>query len=299
MIRYMSLLALLLSVAWPLAAHAADSVKFKPLEVTYLDNKNAPFKNPEGVACGAATVVVADSGNGRLVRYSLANDNLKDGFEIKLTQAPYPIRVRVDAKGELVVLDGKTRKIVRVGADNAFLSYIEPQGVPEPSTVEPRSLALDAAGNIYIDDISGERILVLDPKGVFVRQIPFPADAGFISDVAVDQRGSVYILDSLKDQVFSAVPNTQSFVIKAKGLQTYLYFPISIEVDRQGRMFLVDENDNGVAVLGQDGVFLGRYLNMGWKNGLVFYPSQGCIAGNDVFVIADRNNNRIQTFKMQ
>jgi hypothetical protein len=85
----------------------------------------------------------------------------------------------------------------------------------------------------------------------------------------------------------------------ATDLQNYLFFAISIETDSQGRIYLVDQNDNGVVLLGQDGLFLGRYLNFGWKPGQIFYPAQACLAGNDVFVIADRDNSRVQLFKLQ
>jgi sugar lactone lactonase YvrE len=244
-------------------------------------------------------VLVADTGNGRLVRYNLVNDDLKDGVEIRLSQISYPLRARLTPKGEALVLDGKSRKIARVGADNTFVGYLDPQNVPAPATIVPRSLAVDAKGNIYLVDILGERVVVLDPAGLFVRQIPFPADTGYIVDVAVDQRGTVFILDSLKDSVYRAAAAESAFTTFAKDLQNYLFFAVSIETDSQGRIYLVDQNDNGVVLLGQDGLFLGRYLNFGWKPGQIFYPAQGCLAGNDVFVIADRDNNRVQLFKVQ
>ncbi len=35
---------------------------------------------------------------------------------------------------------------------------------------------------------------------------------------------------------------------------------------------------------------------MGWKEGLLYYPSQLCINEKGEIFIADRNNNRIQIF---
>jgi hypothetical protein len=299
MIRTIRILAFLLATVGTYTAHAATAVKFKPLGVTNQDSKNAPLKSPEGVACSPTAVLVSDTGNGRLVRYSLVNEDLKDGTEIKLPQITYPLKVKFAAKGELLVLDGKSRKIIRVAADNTFVAYLEPQNVPAPATIVTRSLTVDAKGNIYLVDILGERLLVLDPAGLYIRQLPFPADFGYISDVAVDQQGTILILDSMKDQVFRAASNENSFKVMAKDLQNYLFFAVSIETDSQGRVYLVDQHDNGVILLGQDGSFLGRYLNFGWKPGQVFYPAQGCLAGTDIFVIADRDNSRIQLFKLQ
>ena len=298
MIRPLRIFAFLLATFCTYSAHAATALKFKPLAVAGQDSKNAPLKNPEGVACSSTSILVSDTGNGRLVRYSLVNDDLKEGIEIRLPQITYPLRAKLTLKGEALVLDGKSRKIARVAADNTFIAYLDPQNVPAPVPVT-RSLAVDAKGTIYLVDILGERILVLDPGGLYIRQIPFPAEFGYVSDIAVDQRGTILILDSLKDQVYRAAATENSFSVMAKDLQNTLYFAVSIETDSQGRVYLLDQNDNGVVLLGQDGMFLGRYLNFGWKPGQIFYPAQGCLAGTDIFVIADRDNSRVQLFKLQ
>ncbi|WP_224981146.1 NHL repeat-containing protein [Geomonas agri] len=299
MIRTLCILAFLLVTVGAYTAQAATTVKFRPLAVTSQDANNAPLKAPEGVACSQTSVLVSDTGNGRLVRYSLVNDDLKNGVEIKLPQLTYPLRAKFTPKGEALVLDGKSRKIARVAADNTFVAYLDPQNVPGPAGTVTRSLAVDAKGNIYLVDILGERVLILDPAGLFIRQVPFPAHYGYISDVAVDQQGTVLILDSMKDQVYRAAANENSFKEMGKDLQDYLFFAVSIDIDSQGRVFVLDQNDNGVVLLGPDGSFLGRYLNFGWKPGQVFYPAQECLAGNDILVIADRDNSRIQMFKLQ
>jgi len=60
----------------------------------------------------------------------------------------------------------------------------------------------------------------------------------------------------------------------------------------------VDQNGGGVVVLGQDGSYRGRQLGMGWKEGLLYYPSQMCVSGGEIAVIADRENSRVQVFKL-
>lgn len=280
-------------------AAAADSVRFKPLGSTYQDVNNAPLKNPEGVACLKSAVVVADTGNGRLVRFTLANDELKDGAAVTLEQVGYPIRLKATAKGELLALDGRTRKIARLSGEGTFIGYLEPQNVPAPATIVPRSMAVDRKNNVYLLDILGARVLMLDPDGKFLRQIPFPKEYGFISDLAVDQRGNILALDSLKSRVFRALPEAAAFEVLAADLQNYLYFAVAMETDSQGRIFLLDQNDNAVVLLGQDGSFQGRYLTMGWKNGQLYFPAQGCVTDSGNFVVADRNNSRLQMFKIQ
>jgi hypothetical protein len=267
--------------------------------VVYQDANNIPLKNPEGVACGKSSVIVADTGNGRLVRYSLVNDELKDGVEIKLDQLSYPLRLKAAAMGRVLALNGKTLKIARLAADGSFVGFLEAQNVPAPSDIVPRSMDVDANDNVYILDVLGARVLVVDNTGKYLRQIPFPIDYGFISDVAVDQKGAVFILDSLKSQVFKAAPGAATFQVFASGLQSYLYFAVNLDIDSQGRIFLLDQNDSAVILLGPDGSFQGRYLSFGWKVGQLNNPSQACITENGTIVIADRSNSRVQLFKIQ
>lgn len=300
MIRIIRTIICSLTVACAMSAHAADTVKFKPMGAgVYQDAKNVPFKNPEGVSCGKSAVIVADTGNGRLVRFTLINDDLRDGVEIKAAEVSYPLRLKASAMGRILALDGKTRKIARLAADGGFVGYLDFQNLPAPAEVVPRSMAVDDKDNVYILDILGERVLVVDPAGKYLRRIPFPKDHGNVSDVAVDQRGAVFVLDSQKSQVFKAAPNAEAFQVLASGLQSYLYFAVSLDIDNQGRVFILDQDDSGVIVLGPDGSFQGRYLSHGWKAGQLNYPTQACITENGTLVIADRNNSRVQLFKIQ
>jgi outer membrane protein assembly factor BamB len=299
MIRTILIFVCFFAVAGVFSAQAADSVKLKPLGGATQDAGNLPLKNPEGVACGKGVILVADTGNGRFVRYTLVNDELKNGVEVKVAQIPYPLRLKADAKDKYLVLDGKSHKIARLASDGSFLAYLEYQNIPSPADIVPRSMAVDAKGNIYILDVLGERVLVLDPDGKYIRHLPIPNEYGFVSDLAVDQKGTLFILDSQNARVYKAAPNASSFQLFASGLQTYLSFAVTIDIDSQGRVYLLDQNDSAVVLIGPDGSFQGRYLSFGWKGGQLNSPTQECITDNGSLVIADRNNSRIQIFKIQ
>lgn len=288
-----------LTVACTFSAHAADSVKFKPLGGASQDAGNIPLKNPEGVACGKSAILVADTGNGRFVRYTLANDELKNGVAVKVAQVSYPLRLKAGAMDRVLALDGKTRKIARLAADGSFVGYLDYQNVPPPVDVVPRSMAVDAKDNTYVLDMQGERVLVLDPGGKYIRHVPMPKEYGFVSDLAVDQKGALFVLDSQNARVYKAAPDASTFQIFASDLQSYLNYAVTIDIDSQGRVYLLDQNDSAVVLLGPDGSFQGRYLSFGWKGGQLNSPTQACITENGTLVIADRNNNRIQIFKIQ
>lgn len=299
MIPRLSIFVCTLLTVNALSAFGADVIKFKPLGAAYQDNNNIPLRSPEGIACGKNMLIAADTGNGRLVRFDIINDGLQNGVEIKVEQLSQPVRIKSSTKGDLLVLDGKSRKIAKISSSGSFQGYVDPQKVQAPEDFVLRSMAVDSKDSIYLVDILGERVLVLDAAGVSQRQIPFPKGYGYIMDVTVDGSGNVFIVDSMKSQVFKAAPAEQNFTVITKDLDDYLYFAVSIETDAQGRIYLLDQNDNGVVVLNRDGKFFGRYLSTGWKVGQIYYPGQGCLSENGYYAIADRNNNRIQLFKTQ
>ena len=283
----------------PMKSFSAETVKFKYLQSIYFDDRGGGIKQPEGVACSDKSVlVVGDTGNDRLLRYTLEEKNLKAGTEIKIPELSNPIRVQMNSKGEIFVLDGKRRRVVRLNPDGSFKGYVDPEGVPSPSAFVPRSFKIDRNNNIYILDIFTGRVLVLSPEGKYQKQIPFPKEFGFFSDLSVDSKGTLLLIDCVKAMVFSAAKDSNSFSPLTKNLREYLNFPTSITTDNRGTVYIVDENGSGIVILGQDGSYLGRQLNMGWNEGLLNFPSQMCINEKGEVFIADRGNSRVQIFTL-
>lgn len=284
-----------------LSTFAAGAEKLRHAMSIYADEKGGNLKYPEGIACNdAGVVIVADTGNGRLLRYTYQDGTLKGGTEIKLPQLLYPIRVQLNAKGEIFALDEKQRRIVRLNPDGAFAGYIDPQGVPAPAAVVPRSFKLDSSGNVYLLDILGERVVVLGPSGNYLKKIDLPSNAGFFSDLAVNAGGDLFLVDSVNATVFVARKDAAAFTPLSKNLQEYMNFPTYITLDVKGGIYLVDQNGGTVAALGQDGSFTGRLLAMGWKEGQLYYPGQICMSGTEtvMVMVADRNNSRAQLFEL-
>ena len=175
---------------------------------------------------------------------------------------------------------------------------MDPEGVPPPSAFVPRSFKIDRNNTIYILDIFTGRVLVLDPEGKYQKQIPFPKDYGFFSDLSVDSKGTLYLIDCVNAMVFSAAKDSNSFAPLTKTLREYLDFPTSMTTDTKGTLYLVDENGGGIVIMGADGSFVGRQLTMGRAEGLLYSPSQMCINEKGEVFIADRGNSRVQIFSL-
>jgi len=296
------LLRILLALAisfFPMKSFSAETVKLRYLQSVYFDEKGGGLKQPEGVACNEKSLlVVGDTGNDRLVRYSFQEKSLKVGTEIKIPQLSNPIRIQINSKGEIFALDGKRRRVVKLTPEGAFKGYVDPEGVPSPSTYVPRSFKIDRNDSIYILDIFSARVLVLNSEGKYQKQISFPKEYGFFSDLCVDSKGTLFLIDCVKAMVFSAAKDSNSFSPLTKSLREYLDFPTSITTDNRGTIYLVDENGSGIVLLGADGSFVGRQLTMGWNEGLLYFPSQMCVNEKGEVFIADRGNSRVQIFTL-
>ena len=278
-------------------ATAAETARLRYVAAIYTDDKGVALRQPEAVACNDKSVaVVGDTGRGRLVRYTIDEREVKAAGEMVAPQVTAPIRVQLGSKDEVFALDGKQRRIARFDAKGGFQGYVQPEGVPEPVTVVVRSFKLDRRDQFYVLDVFSARVLVLDAAGKYQRHVPLPAGHGFISDVTVDGKGTIYVVDSVKPAVYAAAADAKQFTPLGKGLSSHASFPTSIVVDGRGVLYVADQNGAGVVIVGQDGAVLGRQLAMGWTEGLLYYPSQMCLNDKGQMFIADRGNNRVQLF---
>lgn len=290
--QMVSLLAVLLAAG----TARAEPVGFTFEQSIYQDAKEAPLRSPEGVACSDTALVVADTGNKRLLTFKLTAGRLSLGTEVKLTQLTYPTRLQLDSKGGIVALDGKTRKIVRMDPKGVYASTVEVKGVANASSVIPGSFKLDASDALYLLDVANRRVLVLDAGGTVTRQLELPKTGEF-TDLAVDLAGTIFVVDGVNAALWSAEKNATAFSVITKGMKDKMNFPVSMLANK-GKLFLVDQYGNGVVTLGIDGSYQGRQLAIGWNDGTVYYPSQLCITEGGEAFLADRYNNRVQYFTL-
>jgi hypothetical protein len=289
---------LLLAAALALAPAAApaEGIAFVHEATIYIDAKEQPLLAPEGVACADnGAVVVADTGNHRLLFYTYKDGRLDGGSEVKLVQLTSPVRLQITSKGELLALDGKTRKIVKVGADGVFAGLLEPKGLEGPGEPVIGAFKVDASDSVWVLDIAGRRVLALDGAGKVTRQVKLPPAAGTVTDIALDVGGTLYALDGVGAAVWVAEKGATEVKLLAKDLKDKMSFPIYLTAAK-GRLFLVDQYGSGIALLGVDGSYQGRQLSIGWSEGLVNYPSQLCLTEAGAAFVADRFNNRVQVF---
>jgi DNA-binding beta-propeller fold protein YncE len=261
------------------------------------DSAGKGLKSPEGVACGGSgSIVVADTGNGRLLVVTTGGEAVASA-EIVVPQLAHPTRVRVGKDGTIFVLDRKARRVARV-VDRKFAGWVEVPGEPTGS-VTVGAFALDSAGSIFLLDVAKNVIQVIDPAGTGARKITVPQehDALFV-DISTDEAGALYAVDAVGRKIWTAESGASTLKPFSKSLKDVMSFPAYV-APHKGRLYVVDQNGAGVVMLGPDGAFLGRRLSLGWNEGLVRYPAQICFDDAGQVLVADRQNNRVQAFSAQ
>lgn len=283
----------------PAFSSAAETAKFIFLKAVYIDDKGKAIKYPQGVACDNNNLlIVADTVNNRLLKYVFKDAQLQGGSEIKIPEISFPVKVQVNSKGEIFVLNDKPIRILRLSPDGEFKGYVAPEGLTSPPAFIPRSFRISGDDSIYILDILSSRVIILGPDGKFQRSVAFPEEYGFFSDLAINEAGNILLIDTLNSQLFIAGRDAEKFSPFSKAYKEYLDFPTNLTVDSRGLIYVIDQNGDGIGVFGKDGSFLNRQLTFGWKEGLFRYPSQICINGKGEAFIADRDNSRIQIFNI-
>jgi sugar lactone lactonase YvrE len=282
-------------LAASVASVLAGPVRLRPSPTPLYDGgAGFALRAPEGVACAEDTLVVADGGNGRLIRFSVAGDDLNPVQVVQIPEIPYPVGVQIAGDGSLWVLDGRSHRLGRVMPDGSFggrLGLAEEQG----RSMVPKAFRLGPDDSFWILDVRGRRVRVYGAAGTEAREIAFPESLRFASDLAVDASGAVFVLDSVGHRVYSAGQAEDTLEPISADLSEDLAFATNITLDERGNLYLADQNGGGVVVLGRDGSFGGRQATWGWKSGMLRYPAGLCVL-NGRLVVADRGNNRVQIF---
>lgn len=288
-------ITLILMLLLPFSAWGADEIRFRPNHSLYADDQGVGMSHPEGVACSKTRLAVADTGNGRLILFTVVAGEFRNGKEIKLEQVLYPIRVAMNSKGDLYVLDSRQRKVARLTAAGAFQQYVELSSGATTGLVVPAGISVDRNDNLYVLDIGGASVMIFGDDGKFQRQIALPKEYGFISDVAVDPKGTVFLVDSVRSEVYSNATNTQAFQPIPEKVKENMNFATNIATDDKGLLYISDQNDGTIVVVGRDGA-VRRLFSFGWNEGTLRYPAQVCISPDGDLYVADRANSRIQIF---
>lgn len=169
----------------------------------------AELSSPQGVACSPQGVLfVADSGNERfqafnhqgLFQFSGGQKGSGPG------QLKNPVAVAWD-KDRVYVSDVGNKKVATFTTTGRFMREI---GMTGPETLEePRQVAVDREGNLFVLDTARGRVIAYDPQGVYLGGFgALGKGAGFFNkprDFALNENGDLFVAEEGRVQGFHVV----------------------------------------------------------------------------------------------
>ncbi|MCA2997340.1 MAG: hypothetical protein ING75_01940 [Rhodocyclaceae bacterium] len=207
-----------------------------------------------------------------------------DGGPATSASLYYAQDVAVDSAGNLYVADSANNRIRKITAATGIITTIAGDGTPGfsgdngPATSarlnDPRNVAVDGAGNVYIADSSNNRIRKITAATGVITTFAGNGTSGFSGDnvlatstrlagpkgVAVDSAGDVYVADfansrirkiSATTGIITTVAGNGTSGFSGDGLSaidanTSLNFPWGVAVDGAGNIYVVDASNSRV-----------------------------------------------------
>ena len=121
-----------------------------------------------------------------------------------------------------------------------------------------------------------------------------------LADVSVDDDGLVYVLDSIKDPVVQ-VFDQRGRVVRSFGQhgdkEAQFHFPVGMEVDHEGRAWIVDAFGHGLKVYDKLGEFMVAFGGFGTGGGRFSFPSDVAVSSDTVYVL-ESAGHRVQAFSI-
>ena len=210
----------------------------------------------------------------------------------------------------LILITAMLVGVVVASASTFILTWGTP-GSDNGQFFQPRGIALDSSGNVYVTDPTGGtpgQLQKFDANGTFLTRIGANNDNpnGFIAAfrITVDSSGNVYATDGSADKNTNLVKKfhsdgTLEFAFGTRGSGSGQFAapgPAGVAVDSTGNIYVADPGNNRVQKFSSAHVFDSVIGSSGSGDGQFSNPVGISIDSADNLYVADSGNNRIQKF---
>ena len=310
---------------------------------------SASLKSPLSVVLDASgNLFIADTQNNRIRRVNtatgiigtVAGGGVGDGGPATSASLAFPEGAAVDASGNLFIADRINHRFRKVDAATGIITTVAGDGISgfsgdgglatSASLAFPEGAAVDGSGNLFIADISNQRIRRVDGATGIITTVAGDGTQGFSGDnglaisaslnapygVAVDASGNLFIADAQNDRIRRVDASTGIMsTVAGDGTQGFsgdggsatiasLNRPWGVALDASGNLFIadrlnhrirrVDASTDVISTVAGDGNF-GFSGDGGLAtNARLTQPTDVAVDAPGNLFISDTNNVRIR-----
>ncbi len=182
----------------------------------------------------------------------------------------------------------------------AVNAFVGGEGAGYGKFSRPRGVTVDAKGNLYVADMGNARIQKFDANGNFLAAFGKPGTAeGEIKEpngIAVDEAGNIFITDAFNHKLVKFDP--KGIVLKEwKGPDPGFYGPRDIAFGPNKKLYIVDQGRTRIVRFDPATEQFTSWGSAG-SGESQFAESTGIGIGDDMVLVADNGNNRVQIFDL-
>ncbi|MGC8836916.1 MAG: PA14 domain-containing protein [Anaerolineae bacterium] len=171
------------------------------------------------------------------------------------------------------------------------------QGAEPGQFQDPRGVAVDRAGNVYVADTGNRRVQKFTADGALLQAFGEDADLREPFDLAVAPDGHLYVLDPQGDNVAHFGPDGEYLGRLAVGIG--LFRPRGLAVDATGNLYIADTGGSRVLKLAPTGQVLAEVCPAGDGAGRVRQPTDVTVAPDGSLYVVDPSLRLLQRLDAQ
>ncbi|HEV8195534.1 MAG TPA: peptidyl-alpha-hydroxyglycine alpha-amidating lyase family protein [Gemmatimonadales bacterium] len=219
-----------------------------------------------------------------------------------------PHGITIDASDHVWLTDVALHQVYKYSHDGKLLLAVGVRGVPGEDTVHfnrPSGVVAAPDGSFFVSDGYGNnRVMAFAPDGRFLFQWGTkgsgPGQFDLPHGIARDPAGRLYVSDRSNGrvQIFDAggryLKEWKSPALASPNNVAFAPDGNALVVDDGGKVLIPDRS--GIAVLGPDGSFIGRFGRFGNYDGQFVAVHSVAVGPDGAVYVADADGKRVQKF---
>ena len=230
---------------------------------------------------------------GRLSK-TLMGARPQSGFE----RLRRPVAVAMDDRGRIYVTDVELHALFRFDRTGRRMDIFGTTGGLTLQT--PLGVTVGSDGLLYVADAGLAKIVVFDQEGAVVGAFGASGELKNPTDAELSPDGTLlYVADSKAHEIVVFDKKSSGIVNRfgaRGGGEGQFNFPTSLSFDKDGSLFVVDQLNSRVQILGPDGEYLDSFGNLGTGFGQFVRPKDVTIDDDRLIYVTDAAFNNVQIF---